>query len=49
MIQIPNKQKIDDASNGATSILARILSTSHLPNIFLIQHAGESPPGRSRS
>ena len=49
MIQIKNEQNIDDASNGATAILDRILSTSDLPNIFLIHHAGKSPPGCSRS
>ena len=49
MIQIQNIQKTDDTSVKAYTIPARIRSLSDLSNIFLIQHAGKSPPGCPRS
>ena len=47
MIQIQNRQNIDNASVGTRTISARIQWLSDLSNIFLIQHAGKSPPGCS--
>jgi len=49
MIQIQNKQNIDDASNDAQVYLARIQSKSIFPKFILIKNKGESPPGCSRS
>lgn len=49
MIQIQNKQNINDASNEAHAYLARIQSKSDFPNFILIKNKGESPPGCSRS
>jgi len=49
MIQIQNKQNIDDASNDAHVYLARIQPKSIFPKFILIKNKGESPPGCSRS
>ena len=49
MIQILNKQNIDDTSNEVQAYLVRVQPKPIFPKFILIKNKGESPPGRSRS
>jgi len=42
-------QSITDAYAALYKTIIHLQPLSDLPNIFLIQHAGKSPPGYSRS
>ena len=42
-------QSVVDACAESNSTINRKQSISDIPNIFLIHHAGKSPPGCSRS
>jgi len=49
MIQIQNRQNIDDTSNEVHAYLTRIQPKSIFPNFILIKNKGDNPPSCPRS